>query len=110
MTQTWDATDYGKNAAFVHGMAGGVVEWLDAKPGESILDLGCGDGQLTLRIASTGARVVPALMPRRRCLPRRALGGLMPMKATPSRCPLRIIPSTLSSRMPSCIGYATRTR
>ncbi len=58
MTQTWDATDYGKNAAFVHGMAGGVVEWLDAKPGESILDLGCGDGQLTLRIASTGARVV----------------------------------------------------
>jgi SAM-dependent methyltransferase len=57
MTQTWDATDYGKNAAFVHGMAGGMVEWLGAKPGESILDLGCGDGQLTERLISTGAIV-----------------------------------------------------
>jgi SAM-dependent methyltransferase len=57
MRQTWDAKDYGKNAAFVHGMAGGVVEWLDAKPGESILDLGCGDGQLTERLAATGAIV-----------------------------------------------------
>jgi len=57
MAQTWDAKDYGKNAAFVHGMAGGVVEWLDAKPGESILDLGCGDGQLTERLAATGAIV-----------------------------------------------------
>ncbi len=57
MTQTWDANDYGKSAAFVHGMAGGVVEWLDAKPGESILDLGCGDGQLTERLAATGAVV-----------------------------------------------------
>jgi SAM-dependent methyltransferase len=58
MTQTWNAKDYGQNAAFVHGMAGGVVAWLDAKPRESILDLGCGDGQLTLRLASTGACVI----------------------------------------------------
>jgi SAM-dependent methyltransferase len=57
MTQTWDAKDYAHNAAFVHGMASGVVEWLDAQPGESILDMGCGDGQLTLRLATTGARV-----------------------------------------------------
>lgn len=58
MTQTWDPQTYGKNASFVHGLAGGVVEWLGAKPEESILDLGCGDGQLTQRIAATGARVV----------------------------------------------------
>jgi SAM-dependent methyltransferase len=58
MTQTWDAKDYGQNATFVHELAGGVVGWLDAKTAESILDLGCGDGQLTLRIVSTGARVV----------------------------------------------------
>src|ERR1035437_2264081 len=56
--QTWNAQDYGENAAFVHGMAGGVVEWLDAKAGEYILDLGCGDGQLTQRIAKTGASAV----------------------------------------------------
>jgi SAM-dependent methyltransferase len=57
MTQTWNADDYAQNAAFVHGMAGGVVDWLNPQPAESILDLGCGDGQLTLRLAATGARV-----------------------------------------------------
>ena len=58
MTQTWDAEVYEKNGAFVHGLAGGVVEWLAAQPGESILDLGCGDGQLTARIAAMGANVI----------------------------------------------------
>ena len=58
MSQSWDPQTYGKNGAFVHGLAGGVLEWLAAQPGEHILDLGCGDGQLTQRIAATGASVV----------------------------------------------------
>ena len=58
MTQTWDPAAYGENAGFVHGLAGGVLEWLDAKAAEHILDLGCGDGQLTKRLGSTGASVV----------------------------------------------------
>ena len=58
MTQTWDPAAYGENAGFVHGLAGGVLEWLDAKAAEHILDLGCGDGRLTQRLAATGARVV----------------------------------------------------
>ena len=58
MTQSWDTQAYEKNGAFVHGLAGGVLEWLAAQPGERILDLGCGDGQLTQRIAATGADVV----------------------------------------------------
>jgi SAM-dependent methyltransferase len=58
MTQTWDPRSYGKNAAFVPGLAGGVLEWLNAKPGESVLDLGCGDGQLTQRLTASGANVV----------------------------------------------------
>jgi trans-aconitate methyltransferase len=57
VTQTWDPAAYGQNGAFVHGLAGGVLEWLAAEPGERILDLGCGDGQLTKRIANTGALV-----------------------------------------------------
>ena len=57
MTQTWDPQTYGKNGAFVPALAGGVLEWLAAQPGERILDLGCGDGQLTERLAATGALV-----------------------------------------------------
>ncbi len=57
MAQNWDPQAYGREGAFVHKLAGGVVEWLDAKPGERILDLGCGDGQLTAQIATAGARV-----------------------------------------------------
>jgi SAM-dependent methyltransferase len=60
MTQIWDTQAYEKNGAFVHGMAGGVLEWLAAQAGEHILDLGCGDGQLTQRIAACGAHVVGA--------------------------------------------------
>lgn len=58
MTQIWDPRQYELNGAFVHGLAGGVMEWLAAAPGERILDLGCGDGQLTRRIMATGACVV----------------------------------------------------
>jgi len=57
MAQTWDPEAYGRRGAFVHQLAGGVVEWLAAQPKERILDLGCGDGQLTQRLAATGARV-----------------------------------------------------
>ena len=57
MTQTWDPQAYERNGAFVHGLAGGVLEWLKPQKGERILDLGCGDGQLTQRIAATGAVV-----------------------------------------------------
>ena len=58
MTQTWDPLAYARNGAFVHGLAGGVLEWLNADVGEYILDLGCGDGQLTQRIAASGAQVL----------------------------------------------------
>lgn len=58
MTQIWDTQAYAKNGAFVHGLAGGVLEWLAAQAGERILDLGCGDGQLTQRIVASGAEVV----------------------------------------------------
>lgn len=58
MTQTWDPQAYERDGGFVHGLAGGVLELLHAQRGEYILDLGCGDGQLTRRIAETGAHVL----------------------------------------------------
>jgi len=58
MTQKWDPRDYEKNGAFVHELAGDLLEWLDAKFVEFILDLGCGDGQMTQRLAASEASVV----------------------------------------------------
>ena len=56
--QSWSAEGYANHARFVSDLAGGVFEWLAPKAGESILDLGCGDGALTEQIAATGASVV----------------------------------------------------
>jgi trans-aconitate methyltransferase len=55
--QTWNATQYALNGRFVADLAGGVVDLLDPRPGEQILDLGCGDGVLTAKIASSGAKL-----------------------------------------------------
>jgi trans-aconitate methyltransferase len=58
MAQTWDAGQYAKEGRFVADLAGGVVALLAPQAGERILDLGCGDGALTAKIAATGAQVV----------------------------------------------------
>lgn len=55
--QAWNATQYALNGRFVADLAGGVIDLLDARPGERILDLGCGDGALTTKIAASGAVV-----------------------------------------------------
>ena len=58
--QTWDTAAYAATGRFVADMAGGVVELLAPQAGEAILDLGCGDGALTERIAATGAAMTGA--------------------------------------------------
>jgi SAM-dependent methyltransferase len=54
----WSAADYAKNAAFVPRLGDAVLQLLDPKPGELILDVGCGDGVLTGKIVEAGARVI----------------------------------------------------
>ena len=56
--EKWDAELYDAKHAFVWEKAKGLLELLAAKPGERILDLGCGTGSLTAEIAASGAEVV----------------------------------------------------
>jgi SAM-dependent methyltransferase len=54
----WSPTDYARNAAFVPALGDKVLQLLAPRPGELILDVGCGDGALTIRIAEAGAKVI----------------------------------------------------
>ncbi|HTV26062.1 MAG TPA: methyltransferase domain-containing protein [Polyangiaceae bacterium] len=56
--QTWDPDTYAKNARFVADLGAPVVELLAPRPGQRILDLGCGDGVLTQKLAALGCEVV----------------------------------------------------
>ena len=51
----WNPESYARNARFVSDLAQPLVQILEAKPGELVLDLGCGDGALTAKIAGTSS-------------------------------------------------------
>ncbi len=107
MTQNWDPKAYARDGAYVHQLAGGVVEWLAPRRGERILDLGCGDGQLTARIAAGGieirgvdssAAMVAAARER----------GWMPRKRAPRAFRIRMLRLTPCFPMRCFIGFAGR--
>jgi trans-aconitate methyltransferase len=56
-TSKWNAADYARVGGFVAELGGAALDLLDPQPGERILDIGCGEGTLTKRIAERGATV-----------------------------------------------------
>jgi len=57
-TSQWNAADYARVGGFVAELGAAALDLLDPQPGEHILDVGCGDGTLTLKIKELGADVV----------------------------------------------------
>ena len=57
-TTSWNPDSYSKNARFVSELGEPLLILLDPKPGEVILDLGCGDAVLTQRITAAGSSVI----------------------------------------------------
>ncbi len=54
----WNADKYNKHADFVSNLAMPVVELLDPKKDEKVLDLGCGDGTLAQEISFLCKKIV----------------------------------------------------
>lgn len=53
----WNPESYARNAGFVSDFGASLLELLDPKIGNLVLDLGCGDGALTKKIAASGCTV-----------------------------------------------------
>jgi trans-aconitate methyltransferase len=56
--QHWNAEEYARHPPFVADLARPLIGMLGPKPGETILDLGCGDGVLAAEIQRFGAKVI----------------------------------------------------
>ena len=54
----WNATKYNKHADFVSNLAMPVIDLLNPKENEKILDLGCGEGTLAVEIKKFNTNVI----------------------------------------------------
>src|SRR5258706_4479852 len=54
--QAWNPTHYDRAGAFVPKLGADLIELLAPQPGERVLDLGSGTGDLTQALAAAGAR------------------------------------------------------
>jgi len=78
-TTSWNPEVYAQNARFVSDLGEPLLELLDPRPGELILDLGCGDGALTEKIVSFGSTVygVDSSLPQIQAAHKRGLQALV---------------------------------
>lgn len=54
----WDSNNYTRNFSFVHEYGQEVMNLLDCKTGMTVVDLGCGNGQLTKQLSDKGMDVI----------------------------------------------------
>lgn len=54
---SWNVDNYAKHAAFVPEIAADLIDLLNPQAAEQILDIGCGDGLLTLKIMAAGSHI-----------------------------------------------------
>ncbi|MCY3854987.1 MAG: methyltransferase domain-containing protein [Rhodospirillales bacterium] len=53
----WQADQYGRNALLVADLAADLIDVLDLRPRQRVLDVGCGDGAFSSRIGARGTEV-----------------------------------------------------
>ncbi len=58
MNIKWNSTDYTDNFSFVYKYGEDVLKLIDAPKGSFAVDLGCGNGALTQKLADKGYRVI----------------------------------------------------
>ena len=107
---SWDASLYESDHAFVWKYGAALIPLLNPQPGERILDLGCGTGQLTSDIAATGAEILgidssPDMIGQARQNYPKLKFQLADARSFEVDALL-----TQSSPMPHCTGFPTRVR
>lgn len=58
MNIDWNAKEYSRDFSFVHQYGEDVLKLLDIQSGDTVIDLGCGNGALTRQLSGMGAHAI----------------------------------------------------